>query len=99
MEKLSDNYVPGADFPALDEAIEHVGVAFGEGSGKVGRVTAKDQQRGVGRVGEGASEQKSAALRSALGVSEMELAERSAAFYEVLHNMIEEGIVAHGCLP
>src|SRR5215469_5831039 len=47
----TDDDIPRADFPALDEAVEDVGIGFGECFGGVGRVAAKYDESGVGGVG------------------------------------------------
>ena len=38
-------------------------------------------------------------IGSALRQLQVQFAKRRAAFYEIVHNMIEEGVIAHGCLP
>jgi hypothetical protein len=95
----TDDDIPGADFPTLDKAVKDIRVGFGECFGGVGRVTAEDEESGVGGIGEGAGEEELAASGGVLGVGKVRVAKRCAAFQETVHNIIEEREIGHDCLP
>ena len=96
--RANDN-IPGANFPTLHEAVADVGIFFGESAGRVRRIAAKDDQRCVGWVGKRAAQGEFAAFGCVACVREMLLAKRQATFHESIHHVIEERVVAHGCLP
>jgi len=87
---------PGANFPMLDEAVAHVGIALGEGGGGVGRGTAENEESAVSGFGECSGEEEFAAEMGFAGEEEMRVAKRGAAFDEVIGYFVEKGEIGHG---
>jgi hypothetical protein len=79
----------------FDETVTDVGIALGEGSGSVGGGTAKDEESGVGGVGECSGEDEFAAEMGFAGEGEMLVAKGWAASDEIVDHFIEESAIRH----
>jgi hypothetical protein len=95
---VAHNYRPFADVPALNEAIDHVGIVAGEILGCVGLLAAKDEERAVGGFGKGAGENQFTAGVGIAGEFEVFIAIGTATVHEIVYHFIKESEVAHGFL-
>src|SRR5882762_1700881 len=92
---VTDNDVPGADFPFFDKTVYDIGIFAGEGFGVALICGTKNDQGSVGRVGERAGKNDFATFTSLVCKAQVFLAERSATGDKIIDNFVEQGVVIH----